>query len=423
MQFVDQPGALVAVDHEAEIEVIGSLRHQVNALFLEDLERRRQARQDRTDLAADQADGRAVTDELHVTHLFEVLNQKFGRFGGQHSVPGINRYRDVRFRRGHEIHGNTVPCKYLESLREEADLIPHPYRGHRDQGQPVANTDTFHPRLDFVGDCRNDGAGDFRVDRAANEYRYLAVAGRRYAARMQYLAAGRRKLLRFVVMQRNDQPRRRHDTRVGREHARYVGPDFEPSCLQLGRHVGGRRVGAAATEQHSIAVRITRDESLGNHDATLLFELGLEGRVRLIVAGRRKISACRIRRRPQAACQQIAGVGPASWQTTLFQVRRAERCRHQLAECHHAHSHPNTHLLANQAHAGNELLEFVHALFEELGAIEPQLPRQIEVLEANLLESRSRIRSHGLVEDLDQRVRHAAQRRVDDNRAQPFIEP
>ncbi len=83
---------------------------------------------------------------------------------------------------------------------------------------------------------------------------------------MQNAAAGRRDFLRFLVVQTADQTRIRDDARVGAEKARYVGPDFEPLRLEPGRQIRACGIRTAAPEQYSLAVRIARNETLGDQD-------------------------------------------------------------------------------------------------------------------------------------------------------------
>ena len=94
-------------------------------------------------------------------------------------------------------------------------------------------------------------------------------AHRRDAARVQDAAARGRDLLGFAVMQALDQARRRYGLRVGAEEARRVGPDLEPARFELAGEVGARGVGAAAAEQHGVALRVARDEALRHHDALI----------------------------------------------------------------------------------------------------------------------------------------------------------
>ena len=78
------------------------------------------------------------------------------------------------------------------------------------------------------------------VDRRSESLRF----GRQDAARMQHLGAAAGDLLRFVVMQRAQQPRLRRVARIGAEHARHVGPDLQPPRARAWR----RRYAAEVSE-------------------------------------------------------------------------------------------------------------------------------------------------------------------------------
>ena len=56
MQLMHEPLALLLVDDEREVEIVGRLAHQVDLLFLEQLERLAEAVEDRPDIAAEQAE-------------------------------------------------------------------------------------------------------------------------------------------------------------------------------------------------------------------------------------------------------------------------------------------------------------------------------------------------------------------------------
>ena len=56
MQLLHEALALLLIDDEREIEIVGRLAHQVDLLFLEQLERVPEAVEDRPDVAAEQAE-------------------------------------------------------------------------------------------------------------------------------------------------------------------------------------------------------------------------------------------------------------------------------------------------------------------------------------------------------------------------------
>src|SRR5690606_27258526 len=103
-------------------------------------------------------------------------------------------------------------------------------------------------------------------------------------------AARRSDLLRLSVVQRLDEPRGRHGLRIGAEEARRVGPDLEPARLELAGKVCTRGVGAAAAEEHGLALRVARDEALRDHDAVDRREALLQRLVGREVAARREVA-------------------------------------------------------------------------------------------------------------------------------------
>src|SRR4051794_35345525 len=108
---------------------------------------------------------------------------------------------------------------------------------------------------------------------------------------MQHLGAAGRDLLRFVVMQRADEARRRRRAWIRAEHAGYVGPDLDGLRPDLRAEIGRRGVRTATTEQAGIAFGIARDEALRDDYRGRCIEPLLERGVR------RKRTGCREYRR------------------------------------------------------------------------------------------------------------------------------
>ena len=75
MKLAHEPWHLLLFDDKTEVQVIGSLRHEVDFLLLEDFERRCDARQDRANFPTDQADGGTVSNNRDPAVWFEVLYQ------------------------------------------------------------------------------------------------------------------------------------------------------------------------------------------------------------------------------------------------------------------------------------------------------------------------------------------------------------
>ena len=72
VQLLHQAVPLVLIDHEGEIQVVGGLAHQVDLLFLEELEGASQLVQDGADVAAHEAHRGARSDHLHAAQPRQV---------------------------------------------------------------------------------------------------------------------------------------------------------------------------------------------------------------------------------------------------------------------------------------------------------------------------------------------------------------
>ncbi len=164
---------------------------------------------------------------------------------------------------------------------------------------------------------------------------------RQDAARMQHLGAAARDLLCFVVVERTQQARARHRVRIRGEHARHVGPDLEAAGAELGGEVAARGVRAAAPEQHGVALRVARDESLGQVDRSVARQSPLQLGIGLEVAGRRQKVRALGGVRPLLGAQQTC-VRPATRRRAPASARYAapETRRHQLAGGHHPRAQP-----------------------------------------------------------------------------------
>ena len=135
-------------------------------------------------------------------------------------------------------------------------------------------------------------------------------AHRRYAAGVEHRTAGRRDLLRFAVVERSQQPRRRHETGIGGEHAGYVGPDLETSRRQTTRDIGGRRVGSSSAEQHGVAGGVTRDETLRENDTRHGGKAGAQRRIRLCTTLCTEDACARGKLAPRLALQHGSRIDP-----------------------------------------------------------------------------------------------------------------
>ena len=75
MQLTDEALALVPINNECQVQVIGSLRHQVNFFLLEYLQGWCESRQNGANFSANQADRRAIHNHTYATKCFEVANE------------------------------------------------------------------------------------------------------------------------------------------------------------------------------------------------------------------------------------------------------------------------------------------------------------------------------------------------------------
>ena len=75
MQLVHQPIALLLIDHEGEVQIVGRLAHQIDALFGEQLERLAELMQDGADVAPDQAHRGAGSNHLRTAQWRQIRDQ------------------------------------------------------------------------------------------------------------------------------------------------------------------------------------------------------------------------------------------------------------------------------------------------------------------------------------------------------------
>ena len=171
---------------------------------------------------------------------------------------------------------------------------------------------------------RHDRAHQLRCLRGMHGERDRILLHRQDAARMQHLGAAARDFLCLVVVERLQQARVRHRLRVGREHARHVRPDLQPPCAELGGKVTAGRIRAAAPEQHRIASRVARDESLRDQHLAARGQALLELGIGFEIAGRRKVVRALGRVGPLFGMQQRACVEPLRVDALVRQERRTE---------------------------------------------------------------------------------------------------
>ena len=239
---------------------------------------------------------------------------------------------------------------------------------------------------------------------------------------MQHRTARRGQLLGLVITQRSQQPRRWHETRVGREHAGHVGPDLEPPCLQPRRHVRGARVRAAATEQDGLARTIAGDEALRQDDAVGAQQPLLQRRIGIMAARRAQVVAAVLGTTALQARQQLAGVLPVDIQAAAPEPGGAHAGRHEFAERHDPDADPNADL-AHETDSRDELFEFMKRLVDELRAVDAEICGERQVAVTDCLQHRSRVTVHRFVERLRQQVRNTAQRGMHDDRLEAGLQP
>ena len=297
VQLVHQAIGLAFVDDESEVQVVGGLAHEIDALLFEVFEGLAQLMQDRADVATDEAYRRAGTDDLHARQLCQVCDHRFHGGSIECVRLRIQRHGDVGLRRRHQVDRQAVLLEDLEGVGEKTDLVPHARAVERDQRDALLDADGLDLGRAVAGRGTDVRAFEVRRLRRVDEQRNLLRPHRQDAARMQHLGATARDLLGLIVVKLAQQPRTRRQTWVRAEHARYVRPDLEPAGEQLRGEVGARGVGAATTQQHGISRGIARDEPLRDDHGRQGLQSRAERRVWGKITGcRQEAPACRCRR-------------------------------------------------------------------------------------------------------------------------------
>ena len=355
-QFVelsDQAAALVLIDDEREVQIVGRLADQVDLLFLEELERAAELVQDRADVAPDQAHRGARADHLYAAQPREVGDQ----LGDARVVEGvgrrIQRHRDVGLGGGHEIHRHAVLLEDLEGIRQKTHLMPHARALERNERDALLGADRLHLCAAVGPFGAEHRAFELRRLRGVDVQRDAVLACRQDAARMQHLRAAGGDLLCLIVVQRAQQPCGWGGARIGAEQARHVGPDLQPLGTQLRGQIGGGGVRAAAPEQHGVAIFVAGDEALRKHDRRERRKPPLERRVGGEAAHHRQHA------RPGTAAgalraQHGARIRPGDIQTARAQEARAECGGHEFPARHDA----GAGALAHLAHEGDACGDF-----------------------------------------------------------------
>ena len=312
--------------------------------------------------------------------------------------------------------------EHREGVGEKADLVPHAERLHREERDPLLDADRLDPGTAVAAGRRDDRAREVGLLGRVDAERDAIVLDRQDAARVQHLGAARRDLLRFVVVERLEQPGVRDRARVRREHAGHVGPDLEPARGELRGEIAARGVGAAATEQHRVAVRVAGDEALRDrhlaHGGEALLEIGV-GRE---VAGRRQVARTRGGARPFLGVQQLARIEPLHVDAFVLQVRGADARGHEFATRHHARTQAVAHL-ADQVDAFGAATQLGEVVVEFGGDVgNAQVARQVHVTALDLVHDRFPVAGQRFRQQLLEAVGDAGERRVDDDGLQPLRE-
>ena len=120
--------------------------------------------------------------------------------------------------------------------------------------------------------------------------------------------------------------------------------------------------------------------------------------------------------------QQRACVEPLHVEAFGGEVRRADARRHQLTRGHHTRAQPVAHL-ADEVDARRHLAQLGKVVLEFGTDGDAEVTRQIAVPALDLLHHRFPVTRERLGEQLLEAVGDAGEGGVDDDGAQPFIEP
>ncbi len=422
VQAAHQAIALLLVDDERDVEVVRGLRDQVDALFLEQFERIAQPVQRGANAAPDEAHRGAGPDDFDAAEPRQRGHQRLERAAVERVRGRIERHGDAGLRRRHEVDRQAVLLEDGERIGEEADLVPHAERLEREQRDALLDADRLHARAAVAARRGDDRAFELGLLRGVHGQRNRVLLHRQDAARVQDLGAAARDFLRLVVIERLEQARVRHRLGIRREHAGHVGPDLEPARAELGREVTARRVGAAATEQHRVAVRVARDEALRDQHLAARRQPLLERGVGFEVARGGKVVRALGCAGPHFGVQQRARVEPLHVDAFRVQERRADARRHQFAVGHHARAQAIADL-ADQVDAFGAATQIGEVTIEFGVDVNAEIAREVEVTTLDLVHDRFPLAGQRFREQLLEAVRDAGQRRMHDDGMETFDQP
>ncbi len=331
MQMRQQFVHHILIHHKGEIEVVGRLRNHVHAQLAELSEHARERMQHGAHAAANQRDRRTRRNHFHTAHLGQVAGQCGERVGIEQVFGRVQRHGDVGLRRADHVHRQAMLLELREHVGEEADLLPHAHRFHRDQRDALARADRFHARRMLAHFGTDQGAFQLGPVGVLDQQRHARLTQRRQAARMQHLGAGGGDFLGLFVIQSLQQSRAGHLARVGSEHASDVGPDFHPLRFQQRAEVRGGGIRTTTAQQYGAALRFTRNETLRDEHVTQRSKPRIQRRIRFGLDHRREQLGALILVGQRDGSQAIARIHPLRGQTTVGKERRAQRAGHQFA--------------------------------------------------------------------------------------------
>ena len=334
MKALDQSVALVLINDEGEVQVVGCLTDKVNPAIRQQLEGAAESVQDAADILANQTHRGTRPDDLGTTEWREITLQRSERRGVECVGLRIERHGDVGLGGRHLVDRHPVLFEHLECIGQKADLMPHPWTVHRHQCHALFDAHGFD--LSEFGDrCRADACATHRWHLRREHVEWdVVLSNGQQASRMQHLGTGRRDLLRFVVGQFQKLPRGRRCARVGAEHAGHIGPDLELPSVEQRREISARSVGPTASEQHCIACRIAGNETLRDQQRTERPKSLLQRGIRPKVAGRRQV-VCPLRcRLARLGTQPIPRIEPQGRQAMRLQIGLANCRREQFTHRH-----------------------------------------------------------------------------------------
>ena len=238
MQVGDQACALRLIDHKGEVEVVGRLADEVDALFGKKLQGITQPMQDAADVPPDQADRRARADHLRPTERQQIPLQCVEHRRSQRVRLWIERHGDIGLAGRDQIDRQAVLLEDLERIGKESHLMPHPRTVHRHQGHAVLRADGFDLTTLTRRRFADAGSAERRRLGGVDRQRNAVLTHRQQTTRVEHLGAGGGDLLRLVVGQLQQLSCGRRGAWIGAEHPGDIGPDLQFLRLEHRREIG-----------------------------------------------------------------------------------------------------------------------------------------------------------------------------------------